>query len=712
MINIRSFQREINEIKSSVVELSNRLMMSDGVKTLANQELNLENLSHFTSTFIFFTEKKETPIIEKIIRDIGVTDQLNYADLFQGKIRGSLTFGNGIQCSLKFFHCDHFPLVSNLDLSHIVKVIVYDKTYVSKFRNWQLVVDVLEEDPAVLIFVELDRNGEEERFIPKINCVQSVYYDANTLKGSVFSCLWQEGFYKFIQLTSLKKYVVHARRMESLLLENFESQFQYFKGRSILLAKEGDQSKASLEEFSSIDLTLFKAKISEESKKIAKLMQERLKGFDNQNEGFQSLKQEVNAFLGFVETKKNKAMAISISEGAVKDKVDKAVGVVTPFFQDIITGVREHYINLGEKFQEMFEKKKLGSLQVPEFAFSSKELEEIVSGIAPIPGKTYEQSTNFKGVGTLLTELRKPLYMLMPLMMVFALFGALTKSEDKGSIDESKLFCGDKPCIAIDGLPQQRNGGFLKFINDVEELRKSDKGIFNKELSGEMVMEPQLAVKEISRKKSPSGKIEIVETVDYYFDKKSKVLYLHLNENSDRKFVIDHLFNPANKLLRYKDSSRGGGFGISGIIKVLSSLKEYRFLIIFGLSVLIIWFVITRKKGMDSEFQSSKTKDQQKLNGDLLLHIDKSVKQSIQKFQVSIMAHIRECQSDFLEAVEVSSYKKIRDEKSKRETHFTMIQQKIHNLRTEKMEFSRKKKILAKLDTRIHTLQTKIDRSK
>lgn len=706
MINLRSFTKQMNDIRKSLTELAKSLSTDETILSQVESEVKLDDLSFFKVSFILFTEKKEHQSIDKIINDIGIQDTLNFNDLCEGKINGTLSLENGVRCNLSFYHFDHYPDTVSEDFNAIFKIIIYDQEYISKYEKWKLAMDTLGKDPAILTFINISKN-KEHTAKPKINCIHSFQYHSNEIEGSILLALLQAQNIPMIQFARIQKYIRHAQQLHTLFNSDYESKFETFNEKSESVKKEHSEAKENLKNIISKDLTQLKQQINEESKKNLQLVDHNLESFEKESTDLQKLKAEIVSFEGFVEKKQSKIVELAISKWAVEDKSEKMIQLLHALFEDTTKSIMANYSALKLGIKDTFQESNLGIINLPKFSFGHNQIKESLSVIEISSDKSYERQIPSKGIGALMMELRTPLFMLMPFMMIFGLFGALIKSDDKGIVDESVLFYQNKPCIAITKLPENRDGQYLKFINDIESLRTPGSGVFNKEIKGEMVMVPQLAVQKKIVKQSFRNQNKIIETLDYHFDKKNEKLYIYLKQNSDRNYVVQQLFNPQNSLLSYPASTKSS-MGMGGMIKAFAKLKDYRIIILLTLSLLVIWFVITRKKSMKLEFTSLRAKEQKKLNTEVLQFIDKNAKQGTQRFHAKIIQKIKEHQNDLLKKLEDNYSKRVEIEKDKREIQSKKLQQKLNDMKKEKMSFMKVENNLKKLKTKISSFESNV----
>ncbi|WP_010183014.1 hypothetical protein [Aquimarina agarilytica] len=500
-----------------------------------------------------------------------------------------------------------------------------------------------------------------------------------------------------------------------MIEENFEMKQMQFRGKSIIVNQKLQEIQNTKSELSTKDLNFTKSRITNDFKYITKSIEESFEesfdNFDKNNSELRDLQEDILSFVGFVEIKRSKNLTLKIADGAIQNKLDKTNNILTDFLEKTNKNVNNHLAQLNLWLKNTYSVRNINIPNISISKLSTSLIRETLAVSNIFPEKVYEKQISFKNLGHLLMELRTPLFMLMPFMMVFAVFGALINSEDLGTIDESQLFYNNRPCVAITSLPVSRDNAFRKFINELNALRDPKKGVFDKEINNELVTEPQLAIKKMEVVQSFNNKIKVEETLDYLFDNKNQILYLFLRENADRSFVIEQLFDPNNKLLSIPSSNRRG-FGIGGFIRALSSLHEYKYVILISLVSLIFWFVVSRKKSMDIELKTSKEREQSKLNSDLRQHIEKNIKQSLLKYNSKIIAELntletsitKDMERNILNIIEASKKETIKKEK--------VMQKRLSGLKTEKSTLTSWSSDFNKLVKKTTQLETKFKRLK
>jgi len=688
----KSLQKELMQCHKLLASLAHQQEASTGIIELIDKEPSLAQSNEINASVIFLTDKKASPNIIKALQWVGIRKELNEKLIFNGASKGVIGFNSGMRLRIHLFHFDHFPKRQLGDLKPALYIVVYDPAFLKSYGNTNIALEVLGLYPGVVFSMNVSETDENaEQLFSKIPADHTAYFNVNTLKQGLNKELEPINRIKVLQRIAIRNEFQTLKTIYELLCQDQTIREDELKGKSILFFKKQLGLRKSSTKLSGRETSELKSILDKECKQLLKSVDEKIENFEKEEPRYKALQEEITSFLGFVESKGGRYISMEISDGAVKDKVGKNQALLQEFFDQKIDHANEELHGIEEKLKTSLTASKLNVAAISLPKISKTFTKEILESANVLPNRSFEKQVTSKGIGSLLMELRTPLFMLMPFMMIFALFGALVGGEDKGTIDETVFFYNSRPCVAINSLPEARAGSYSSLINDIKAARDPRKGIFDKEISEELLTEPQLAVVKTEKKASFGNKTKVEETLDFYFDSKNGIIYLYLVEHGDREFVIEQLFEPANKLLAVADTTRRG-FGLGGLIRSLSGLTEYRFLILFGLVGLVLWFVTTRKNSMDSELLTAKNREKQKLNNDLKQVVDKK-NQLLHNIERLMERHTAKLQQEKVNAEKI-------------------VQKKGAALKTEKTQLASLKTDHRKVKLKLEQLEQKIKRSK
>ncbi len=708
----RTLLKELKQVSQMLKHLAKQAGSAAHLQMLAAKECVFEGKITIGAEVVFLTEKEENESIAKIQDWIGMKKKPSPEEFFNGKINGTMPVSKDIMLNMQVYHFDHYPEPKLSEEKKALKIIIYDPGYEAGYKNWNLAQEMLGKDAAVCLIINIspqERIAPEESF--QIENTEVKHLTPEHLEAPFINWLEGETFLRNIQLARLKNHIAYLEKIYRLITEGIYKKTRQLQGKSMLAHKKQWQIQQKSAGLSSKDNANIKADITTNLKKITKTIEQAIDNFDKEDTGYITLEKEILSFIGFVEEKSGKYLTFRMAEGAVQDKVNGANEALSSFFTTVTGTVNQQFNAAVSRVKDQlvgWNLKASGKLApTPAIETAKKEflLDESVTS-----EKTYEKQVPSKGIGSLLMELRTPLFMLMPFMMMFGLFGALVKGGSKGEISTDQFHNG-KPALIITNLPESWENP-NEFVEEVDKERK--KGNFYKMISDgkNLTPEAQLATVTKEEPKSYGSGTTLVEKLDAHIDPDTKVVYLYLMPNADREHVKSKLLDPNAELLAASASGRRTGVGIGGLIRLMSRLSEYRYLILVGLTGLICWFVITRKRSMSRELTTAKEKEQRKLNEDLKQHISKNIKQQLQRWKADLFEQLGSRQAALQQATEQLISDAITNKKRQKEQEYKIIQQRMLAIKSEKSLVTSLKTEQRKTEVKLKELLTKTGRLK
>lgn len=698
---------ELKKLAIQIELLAKKQALEMPLQQLANQAIEVATSETIQAAIIFLTPKQKTSEITKVLQWLGLDEDIEDELVFGGTMKGDIPLDTDTKLHMQMMHFDTYPMHRNLLEFIPVKIVVYDCSYAANYPQWELAWSLLEAEPAIHLCIDVSTQ-ETSIQMPSLNSIWSQKIRNQELTSLVSLQEWM--FTTEVQthcaIAQLKSMEYLMQQLYQLIDEDVSTKEKVCKGKQLLAQKKQFAFKDQETRISSKAVSVLKVVVDAHFKKMIQEINEGIVEFEKGNEDFVAVEKEITAFKGFVEQKANKQLTLKITEGAIQHKTGKATIAVATYFERCITQINTQLAHVQSDISIKFEKWNISQEKPIVDSISSSLGKEIIETTPSIPEKPYEKQISYKGIGALLMELRTPLFMLMPFMMIFGLFGALVGSEDKGNIMTTTLFYQDRPCIAIDKLPESRNNAFRKFIAEVDALRNPKKGIFDKEINDALTTEPQLAVIKV-KVSGPGKKVKTIEKLDYTFDAKAEILYVYLTPNADRNDVIEKLFDPTYKLLTIPSTTRRS-MGISGLIRMMSGLSEYKYLIMIGLIGLIVWFITSRKQSMDQSLVTSKAREQNKLNTDLKQFVDKVKKQRLMKWKSAIGEQIIIVHKMTIQRIEKNVALEINVNKQEQLNTNKLIQKEITEVKTEKSKWNSIYKEHRKIGVKLQQFKSKI----
>ncbi len=268
------------------------------------------------------------------------------------------------------------------------------------------------------------------------------------------------------------------------------------------------------------------------------------------------------------------------------------------------------------------------------------------------PEGDWTRSFTRKGLYHLFMELRTPMFMLLPFMMIGSLFAALLIGVDEGSINASITHSDEREeIIVISKLPSKYfpddpdRQGHLSFMEDVNKRIKD--GVFDR--NSVTLLQHETKIDRYNKK---------VKIAKFLFDPSTHSLTLF--PVSNRMEVIEMLKDPTFKLLH-----QGGGnirMGYSALFGLMAKISDYKYLVFGGLMLLILWY--GRKKFNDYKKEKVETAEREKrsLRHALRTSFEKSVHNAVHAWQSNVSDSFRSYQELLVQNVQRAIDDKVEEE--------------------------------------------------
>ncbi|MEM9687656.1 MAG: hypothetical protein AAF934_12165, partial [Bacteroidota bacterium] len=407
------------------------------IQALAAKEIAFEGKTVICAEMVFLTEKQHDDItLERIKNWLGIGEEVPSENLFNGKIIGNIKISKELTLNIQTYHFDHYPVQRLSEEKKALKIVIYDPEYKASYKNWYLAQEMLEKDPAVCLLLNTQPEVEiAEEEIINIDGVCTQNLGLENLGDSIITLFENPEFSNKIQIARLKNHIHYLEKVYGLVAKDIEDKTRQLQGKSMLAHKKQWQNQQKSSELSSRDITHLKSAVNTKLKQITKTIEQAIGNFEKEDENYINLEKDIMSFFGFVEHKSSKHLTFKMSNGAVQDKVNKANTALNSFYSNVSNVVKNSF---GETAVEIKNQLTTWNLQFSDDIALSPEIgitnEEFLLNDSVTSGKSYEKQVPAKGIGKLLMELRTPLFMLMPFMMIFGLFGALVNGSSEGEI--------------------------------------------------------------------------------------------------------------------------------------------------------------------------------------------------------------------------------------------------------------------------------------
>jgi len=409
------------------------LQLMPMLKTLAkNQELPLQTQELTSVTYdifstgtiidcdcVFLTDKTQTPALKRVMQWVGVTVSDPNKSVLEGTVKKTFKLSDTTTLKMNLFHFDRYPIQKLSDTPRSLKVIFYDPNYETTSNYWRLAPQVLSLNTAVHILINI--GSTEDMSIGK-----SIFSEIESLAVQTFhiteirkpfkELILEDNFFSKLEYARLKNHVDYCKEVYQIIGNDLAEKEAILKGKTLLANNRQIQIDANTGKPTTKDISFLKTKIDSKIKQTIKQLDNKIVNFDKEQPAFKSLLQEINSFLGFVENKSSRYLTLKISEGALKDKTNKTGKILTNFFESITENVNSEIESVKLGIETHFNE---WELQAPEILIQPirKTLpKEIVATTNLVSDKPFEKQITSKGIGSLLMELRTPLFMLMLFM--------------------------------------------------------------------------------------------------------------------------------------------------------------------------------------------------------------------------------------------------------------------------------------------------------
>jgi len=642
---------DVQQLQRTVKELAKRAKVNPGIAKLAETNFNANTQRELQTSIILLTEATFNDDLDLFLNWLGINDQLSLDNLFDGQ--QELIIKKSVDLNATLYHYKNGSHSNIMSPSKpVIQIIFYDQYFLEN-EEIEIALEQIDMDAAICFYINSNDEGVDVDDLLKLktkslnNASNSKFINLKSGETQLDNLLEDEIILPKAPLIQLCHYVKYIEQVNNLLKFDLKKKSDVLLGKAVLAYKKQMINERNQVNVSSRDGGQFKTVINKKVKTLLKEVEGELESLAVVNDSIASVKSQINQFVGFKEIKGNKSITIKLPPSAVEFQSEAMQDLLADYYangverandqfntieNDIKTSLSEKGIYLGEFKKKPVVIEKLTQKPAAEFTFE----------------KPYEKQIQKKGIGQLMMDLRTPIFMLMPFMMIAGVFGSLMGGKDVGKVD--------------------------------------DTGIFNKEIKEELVVEPQLAVvKSIIQK--ANNRQDVIEELDYFFDDRKHIIYLFLTENADRQLVKDQLFNPSFGLLNIQGKS-SRMTGMSGLAKALSGLKDYRFFILGGLLSLVTWFIVTRKKSMATELKEARQKEQKKLRLDWKMDFERAFQQSNNRWKTRLSDYVNEYQIALIQFIEIGFSKGIDNLRETKVQESGIISKRLNALKTERRNFS------------------------
>lgn len=429
------------------------------------------------------------------------------------------------------------------------------------------------------------------------------FIDVGNIRDSTFIL---KSYYsnKIGQISKLMEFFVKSKEVEG----------KRIKGKMILNNKDLSEIRSTDTRGMSRESSNVKGDLSKKIRILQRQFEAELDKVQFDEEGFvQLIKKEISDYQGLLEVESGKTITIDISDGYAKDLESNALKGLTDFVEGTAKTIITNVTSIQNELKNYLKEKKIEGPIIPKVSMSDMPTEDYCT-LEPIETANFTKSFNKKGgMYQLFMELRTPMFMMMPLMMVGSLFGALLVGSDNGAISPKTHDEYGEQIVMIDRFPEYfAQNGTKEFITSFEEVvqkkgRESNYFIGNWASNGE-------------RRKKETFELN-------YKEQGGKVIL----------FVSDSREKAVEQLTSFYDSKLGGGkrvsMGYSAIFGIISKYSQFRYYIFGALMLAIFMFSKKKIKEQALEKEVNLEKERRSIKNSLSQGLERGVSTQISSWK-------------------------------------------------------------------------------
>ena len=409
---------------------------------------------------------------------------------------------------------------------------------------------------------------------------------------------------KIGQISKLMEFFVKSKNVEE----------KRTKGKMILNNKDLSEIRSTDTRGISRESSNIKGDLSKKIRILQRQFESELDKVQFDETGFvQSLKNEIKDYQGLLEVEAGKTITIDISDGYAKDLEKKAKKGLSEFVEGTARTIITNITSIQNELKNYLKEKKIDGPIIPKVSLSDMPTEDYCT-LEPIQTSSLTKSFSKKGgMYQLFMELRTPMFMMMPLMMVGSLFGALLVGSDNGAISPITNDAYGEQIVKIDRFPEYfAQNGTKSFVASFEEVVQK-KGREGNYFIGNW---------------SSSGERRNKETFELNYKEEGESVILFVSDSRDKA---------VKQLTNFYDSKLGGGkrvsMGYSAIFGIISKYSQFRYYIFGALMLAIFMFSKKKIKEQALEKEVSLEKERSSIKSSLSQGLERGVSMQISSWK-------------------------------------------------------------------------------
>jgi len=453
---------DVQSLQQNIVAVAKRGKVSKPLQDYSAAKILIEWSKTDLIEIVLFTQYSTNSPVGDFFKWLNINDKVDMAVLFENTQQ--LQLGD---YKVTIYHIDQHLSKKINDAEALLKIIYVDAEFI-EHEDWNTAIKLLQAKGAICVFVGNEPVVEIEEL-----CQTTPNNSFINLSGEAVTpfedIVNQENVTTKFPLIRLCHYVDYLQQVNDLIIDELKTQANLLFGKSILNYQKQLINDRKSELVSSKQGGQFKTLITQKTKINFKEIETELEQVETHDETIMQLKTNLNNFVGFKEAKGSRNVTLKIPTTAIEYFGKSMQAALGNFYEAKLNNTQQLFDHIESKIRADLKTK---DIELTKFNAPKQAKDKLAqSGAEFTFEKPYEKQINKKGIGQLLMDLRTPIFMLMPFMMIAGVFGSLMGGKDVGLIDEAKLFYQNRHCIVVNQLPKYYNDEFRVFINNVDKKR-------------------------------------------------------------------------------------------------------------------------------------------------------------------------------------------------------------------------------------------------
>lgn len=401
-------------------------------------------------------------------------------------------------------------------------------------------------------------------------------------------------------------------------------------------------------------LSVLKSKLQRSFKQINhEIEQQNNEFFGHASEVNKSVRGKIEAFKGFREEELGKNVIVRITDGFVTEVYDEIEESASQHLRQQIDLSLDRIKALRRELDQALRSIEIDVRINPEESLDEKAIQRVFEA-TPRGNKELERSFGKKGMYALFMELRTPMFMLMPLIMLVMLFkpvlGVFQKIGQEDVIDRAVTAIDGSPTIKVVAHPRAEK------IPEIYDLLYTE---IEADINGRDLGDSPFTVKGDLRIRVNTVQEGNKSRNEPVIKQDADAVYVMLE--SDRDEIVRRFEEEYLSVAKKRGSS---GTGMGAIFKMIGNIPHSEY-VLLGLLGLIVYYVRVKMREFDKEVEVDSGDAKKTIKNNFTGDVDRYISTLSSKWK-SLQDHwLRSTQERFVAELENSINRKIDGETKK-----------------------------------------------